>query len=151
MSGAGTGSSRGSASPSGLKDARTAHTADNQHRASWCRQTYTCTLAPSLRMSRIVYGSTKGFVSYGGFTHVGFPLRTSVSPPTLYPSSLQLPLSPLSPSPVTTFPSSSLSCSPFGEITTRRHRDQAGRELETMLGHPPDAPPSCDWCVQVWD
>ena len=24
---------------------------------------------------------TKGFVSYGGFTHVGFPLRTSVSPP----------------------------------------------------------------------
>jgi hypothetical protein len=61
----------------------------------------------------IVYGSTKGFVSYGGFTHVGFPLRTSVSPPTLCPSSLQLPLSPLSPSPVTTFPSSSLSCSPF--------------------------------------
>ena len=60
-----------------------------------------------------VYGSTKGFVSYGGFTHVGFPLRTSVSPPTLYPSSLQLPLSPLSPSPVTTFPSSSLSCSPL--------------------------------------
>jgi hypothetical protein len=45
---------------------------------------------------RIVYGSTKGFVSYGGFTHVGFPLRTSASPPTLYPSSLQLPLSPLS-------------------------------------------------------
>jgi hypothetical protein len=64
-------------------------------------------------MSRIVYGSTKGFVSYGGFTHVGFPLRTSVSPPTLYPSSIQLPLSPISPSPVTTFPSSSLSCSPL--------------------------------------
>jgi hypothetical protein len=47
----------------------------------------------------IVYSSTKGFVSSGGFTHVGFPLRTSVSPPTLYPSSLQLPLSPLSPLP----------------------------------------------------
>ncbi len=62
---------------------------------------------------RIVYGSTKGFVSYGGFTHVGFPLRTSVSLPTHYPSSLQLPLSPLSPSPVTTFTSSSLSCSPL--------------------------------------
>jgi hypothetical protein len=44
----------------------------------------------------LVYGSTKGFVSYGGFTHVGFSLHTSVSPPTLYPSSLQLPLSPLS-------------------------------------------------------
>jgi hypothetical protein len=29
----------------------------------------------------IVYGSIKGFVSYGGFTHVGFL-------PTLYPSSL---------------------------------------------------------------
>jgi hypothetical protein len=26
-------------------------------------------------VSSIVYGSTKGFVSYGGFTHVGFPLR----------------------------------------------------------------------------
>jgi hypothetical protein len=26
--------------------------------------------------SSIVYGSTKGFVSYGGFTHVGFPSRT---------------------------------------------------------------------------
>jgi hypothetical protein len=38
----------------------------------------------------------KGFVSYGSFTHVGFPFRTSVSPPTLYLSSLQLPLSPLS-------------------------------------------------------
>ncbi len=36
----------------------------------------------------IVYGSTKGFVSYGGFTHIGFPLRMSVFPPTLYPSSL---------------------------------------------------------------
>jgi hypothetical protein len=44
----------------------------------------------------IVHGSTKGFASYGGFTHVGFPLHMSVSPPTLYPSSLQLPLSPLS-------------------------------------------------------
>ena len=50
-------------------------------------------------------------MSFGGFTHVGFPLPMSVSPPTLYPSSLRLPLSPLSPSPVTTFPSSS--CSPF--------------------------------------
>ncbi len=69
----------------------------------------------------IVYGSTKGFVSYGGFTHVGFPLRTSVSPPTLYPSSLQLPLSPLSPSPVTTFPSSSPSCSPLLFLTRRSH------------------------------
>jgi hypothetical protein len=63
---------------------------------------------------RIVCGSTKGFVYYGGFTHVG-------SPPTLYPSSLQLPLSSLSLSlslslsPVTTFPSPSLSlsCSPL--------------------------------------
>jgi hypothetical protein len=67
----------------------------------------------ALLFSCIVYGSTKGFVSYGGFTHVGLPLRASVSPPTLYPSSLQLPLSPLSSSPVTTFPSSSLSCSPL--------------------------------------
>ena len=81
-----------------------------------------CTVPPCTRrspvllaplLSCIVYGSTKGFVSYGGFTHVRFPLRTSVSPPALYPSSLQLPLSPLSPSPVTTFPSSSLSCSPL--------------------------------------
>jgi hypothetical protein len=54
------------------------------------------TTLPSPRLHCIVYGTTKGFVSYGGFTHVGFPLRTSVSPPTLYPSSLQLPLSPLS-------------------------------------------------------
>jgi hypothetical protein len=38
-------------------------------------------------------------VCCGGFRHVGFPLRTSVSPPTLYLSSLQLPLSPLSPLP----------------------------------------------------
>jgi hypothetical protein len=28
-----------------------------------------------------VYGSTKGFASYGGFTHVGFPRRMSVSLP----------------------------------------------------------------------
>ena len=46
----------------------------------------------------------------GSASPLGFP-----RPPTLYPSSLQLPvpLSPLSPSPVTTFPSSSLSCSPL--------------------------------------
>jgi hypothetical protein len=50
---------------------------------------------PPLRS--IVYGSTKGFVSYGGFTHVGFPpSHASASPRTLYPSSLQLPLSLLS-------------------------------------------------------
>jgi hypothetical protein len=54
---------------------------------------------PSPAVPCIVYGSAKGFVSYGGFTHVGFPLRTSVSPPTLYPSSLQS----------TTLPSLSLS------------------------------------------
>jgi hypothetical protein len=41
----------------------------------------------------------------GSLTHVGFPLLTSVSPPTFYPYSLQLSLSPLSPSPVTTLPS----------------------------------------------
>jgi hypothetical protein len=35
--------------------------------------------------------------------------HASAPPPTLYPSSLQLPLFPLPPSPVTTFPSSSLS------------------------------------------
>jgi hypothetical protein len=43
----------------------------------------------------ILNGTTKGFVSYGGFTHVGFPSHTS----------LQLPLSPV---PFTTFPSPSL-------------------------------------------
>ena len=69
----------------------------------WCNAE--CLLV--LLLYSIVYGSTKGFASYGGFTHVGFPLRMSVSPPTLYQSSLQQPLSPLSPSPVTTFPSSS--------------------------------------------
>jgi hypothetical protein len=83
--------------------------------------TLTCARGVDIRC--IVYGSTKGFVSYGCFSHVGFPLRTSVSPPTRYPSSLQLPLPPppisplslfsLSLSPVTTFPSSSLSCCPF--------------------------------------
>ncbi len=77
---------------------------------AWAAHTHT---NHSAIQKRIVYGSTKGFVSYGGFTLVGFPLRTSVSLPPLYPSSLQLPLSPLSPSPVTTFPSSSLSCSPL--------------------------------------
>ncbi len=84
----------------------------------WWRVCSCCPLclSPPLHISRIVYGSTKGFVSYGGFTHVGFPLRTSVSPPTLYPSSLQLPLSPLSPSPVTTFPSSS-SCTCLGIVS----------------------------------
>jgi hypothetical protein len=38
----------------------------------------------STKAHGILYGSTKGFVSYGGFTHVGFPLRTSVSLPTLH-------------------------------------------------------------------
>jgi hypothetical protein len=51
----------------------------------------------------IVYGGAKGFVV----------TKILLSPPTLYPSSLQLPISPLSPSPVSTFPSSSLSCSPL--------------------------------------
>jgi hypothetical protein len=43
----------------------------------------------------------------------GFPYACRFPLPTFYPSSLQLPFSPLSPSPVTTFPSSSLSCSPL--------------------------------------
>jgi hypothetical protein len=78
-------------------------------------------------------------VSYGGFTHIGFPRRTSASPPTLYPSSLQLPLSPLSPSPVTTFPSSSLSCSPLlcvhaTEIEIRRP-SPPNHTLTTTLAH----------------
>jgi hypothetical protein len=53
-------------------------------------------------------GCSKGFVGYGVFTHVGFPLphSLSVKSPTTTP-----PLSP-SPSPVTTVSSSSLSCSP---------------------------------------
>ncbi len=55
----------------------------------------------------IVYGSTKGFVSY------------LVSHTSVFPYACRFPLphfirlvSPLSPFPVTTFPSSSLSCSP---------------------------------------
>ena len=77
----------------------------------------------------------KGFVSYGGFTHVGFPVRKSVSPPTLYPSSLQLPLSPLSPSPVTTFPSSSLSCSSPSDPAS-----QAAQSPSTPTQPPPSTP-----------
>ena len=57
----------------------------------------------SLRLVTTCLGSTKGFVSYGGFTHVGFPSRT---------------LSVYSNNQVTTFPSSSLSCSPLLVIST---------------------------------
>jgi hypothetical protein len=44
----------------------------------------------------LLYGSTKGFVSYGVSHTSVFPSHTSVSPSTLYPSSHQLPPPPLS-------------------------------------------------------
>jgi hypothetical protein len=49
-------------------------------------------------LPRIVYGSTKGFVSYGGFTHVGFPYARRFPLPHFirlvsnYHSPLSLPL-----------------------------------------------------------
>jgi hypothetical protein len=50
-----------------------------------------------LELYCILYGSTKGFVSYGGFTHVGFPLRRFPLPHFIrlvsnYHSPLSLPL-----------------------------------------------------------
>jgi hypothetical protein len=54
---------------------------------------------PSHRSTSIVYGSTKGFVSYGGithagfpFTHVGFPLPHVIRLVSNYHSPLSLPL-----------------------------------------------------------
>lgn len=60
-----------------------------------CPAGHECTSGPQV-CSLSCMGRTMGLVCYRGFTHVGFSL------PTRYPSRLQLPLSPLSPSPVTT-------------------------------------------------
>ncbi len=70
---------------------------------AWLRCEYIPTLCTglfwaSLHLVTSCLGSTKRFVSYGGFTHVGFPSHTF----SVY-SNYQ----------VTTFPSSSLCCSPL--------------------------------------